>query len=1447
MADTFDAEIAALAGNVPIALLPVRLEARFFDDGRELRVRIFPDQIHIDAHEPELTTRERAAGIAYWRGRLASAPPTGAQSPWRALCAECGPARAAWVVRALTPTNLAALGSANAAPAFPTTAERAAEWSHAALAKVLPARWLVVGTRDGRELFRKWSLPIAPRLDVSLEPKDDNTTLADDELPLQRGARWLVDFELAEQSGMALRILPADVVPDSDLVGGVDRLIVAGVDWRLAPADAARSLDALLANHVYTDGLSVVTPGTPTNVTGAAPAGAAPAGDLLAAALDPQHRPGAGDVATASADRAWRALGLPADDLLTAIPGATRRDRDVASHVANALWESTLGMYCADFLNPNLSDAAIALLRAHVRRHLAPGGPLPALRIGRQPYGILPVVAAARFEPDASGDRLEVELVARLRQLRTLWDAAVARVPRLGASANLDADLTALLQMTPLGATFRFRHVVGPLTVNATTGLEHHAAAQQRLTDLVGVHLQWLHRPVLAGVTAHPIARPLRVPLVDTAPLVAGAPLSRNYLSEIAALARTSGTYQAVKAREDASTLLEALTAHAVGRELHRADLAVIDQRLAQMPNPPARPAISVHQDAEYVGIERIAPPSPHTVTMTTPFEAARVILPGAQQSVRQIVTAGIRAGGGAAAGDGTALESTLESLEWLAARPVDELDRALRGVLDSYSHRLDAWFTSLATRRLAQLRAGAPSGVHVGGFGWLDDLRPDLGAPTSLGYVHAPSLAQAATAAVLRSGHLAHRGDAQGAFDVDLSSARVRAALTILEGVANGQPLAALLGYHFERALRERSLLLAKWIVPFRLLAPLRPAGEDAPATTEASEAIAARDVVNGVRLLERWRTERATLLAALQPPPATQSERDALAGELDGLAAFYDAVCDVMVAEAVHQNVLGNNERAGAVLAALDRQGVPPRMDFVRTPRTGTSYAQRVLVLLGRDQAPATWSAIPADPRATAEPRLNAWIGRLVGDPARVRIAVTVTTDGAAHEVSVALRDVGLSPLALVIASQTPAGDRSELEQRIAARAAAQAQVGPAAAIALLARPPAGSAPGTLGFGALSALLRRIHVLVTQSRPATAADLSLPQNAGDLGLDEAELRARVDALAAAYADALHKVEQASASSASAMRAALAAAAAFGVSGALPIVTAAAGQVAALAAHKSRTTEAMRNAVRAETALRDAAPGATPQARVAQHTARVRALLGQDFPVLPRFTARNKTALRGAIAARDELLAGDALAPSAWLSRMALVRPDLARLASVRSAAELTGGGVTAGDLVVAQLPHEPGDRWLALRVGGKGPAQAELAMVAATDDAVDVDQPLAGLFCDAWSETIPASEETTGMAFHHDAPAARPPQTVLLAVPPKALNPVWSVDAILDTIVEAHDLARIRAVDTRHLTWLGTVLPALYLPESLAKDVPAINLEDLVIKYATMNAATASILGKG
>ena len=79
----------------------------------------------------------------------------------------------------------------------------------------------------------------------------------------------------------------------------------------------------------------------------------------------------------------------------------------------------------------------------------------------------------------------------------------------------------------------------------------------------------------------------------------------------------------------------------------------------------------------------------------------------------------------------------------------------------------------------------------------------------------------------------------------------------------------------------------------------------------------------------------------------------------------------------------------------AALDRQERPVEPQVVRTPRTGHGYAQRVLTLLGQGGLPVAWSALN-DPRAQSEPRVNAWIGALLGNPGRIRLAARVLRRG-------------------------------------------------------------------------------------------------------------------------------------------------------------------------------------------------------------------------------------------------------------------------------------------------------------------------------------------------------------------------------------------------------------------------------------------------------------------
>ena len=306
-------------------------------------------------------------------------------------------------------------------PEFPATPGQDAEWSVAARAVALPRRWLVVGRRDGAEVLRVWTAEVADRLDVSPAPDLDGPGV-DDDVELQDTARWMVDFDTAERSGMAVRI------PAAEVAGGLARRRrpAPRARRRLGPHPCRRRRE-----HPAPPRRTTPTPTgcrrsprarRPTSPSAGRP-GRAPTDARLVAALDPERRPSADAVAGTAADRLYRALGLPlaTDDLLRAVPGADGRSQATEIRLADALWESTLGSFLSDVLRPVVPDSQNRRLRDHVREHLFPGGPFPAVRVSRQPYGVLPVVAAG-FEPDPT-EPVEAGLLDVLAQAADLLGA----------------------------------------------------------------------------------------------------------------------------------------------------------------------------------------------------------------------------------------------------------------------------------------------------------------------------------------------------------------------------------------------------------------------------------------------------------------------------------------------------------------------------------------------------------------------------------------------------------------------------------------------------------------------------------------------------------------------------------------------------------------------------------------------------------------------------------------------------------------------------------------------------------------------------------------------------------------------------------------------------------------------------------------------------------------
>ncbi len=391
-----------------------------------------------------------------------------------------------------------------------------------------------------------------------------------------------------------------------------------------------------------------------------------------------------------------------------------------------------------------------------------------------------------------------------------------------------------------------------------------------------------------------------------------------------------------------------------------------------------------------------------------------------------------------------------------LAAPPdaISALRRLTRETLGAWSYRLDAWYTALAAWRLENHRATAPRGLQVGAFGMLVNVRP-RDAAASGGFVLAPSLAHATTAAVLRSGWQAFGGAGQaGALAVDLSSARVRRARWIVEGVRRGQDLAELLGARFERGLHDAGQ--AARVDDFRTIA-LRAVGDGGPPNAIVDGLLLARAWSGADDLTRQETAARAAVDAALPPSGA---ERAALVEVLDAVAADLDSVGDLAVAQTVHALAQGNPAEATAALTASSTGEVTfPAPRVADTARSAVTVTHRLLSMLDPTGV-SPWPGGAASGRAAADPGLEAWVGDLLGPPSGVRFEVQFLDPAAGAALGAPVvgtaEDLGVGALDLV--QLAPGGEdagRGGIGMLVAAWAAARPDA------------PAGAVPEVRGAG--------------------------------------------------------------------------------------------------------------------------------------------------------------------------------------------------------------------------------------------------------------------------------------------------------------------------------------------------------------------------------------------
>jgi hypothetical protein len=892
-------------------------------------------------------------------------------------------------------------------------------------------------------------------------------------------------------------------------------------------------------------GYALLPQGTPTNNTEALPAGQDPA-DEVDAGLRAATR-----VAAAAAPADWTAktdgqhlaelLGLdPA--VVSGMPNADRTDHRDARAANVALWPATWGYFLQTMLRPILGPQALAQTRDFFVRYVSGRGPLPVVKIGRQPYGILPTTAFSRLAwPDSAAHRRALHKV--LGAAAQDWQAATAHVAHLGTDTDdPHQQLLDILALHPTSAEFHQRYAqsvedifnrenlggLGPTVLPALRQVLDMPGPIRALLARFGYPADRpdpdLLRRLFVG-TQHPLLAPLvdDRPLSESEPVRDYLPGGGNYLHWLAAHARTD--LEAIRletgfaGNRPPAALLYLLLRHAVllgweetGRRLAAA---------ANSPVPTTADPLFVHvrtatgttpPPVSESRFRQLYAPDPAITGSTDPDRLVVHAIPGALERHDAATTD---------------LAEQARALELLADLPTAWLERVLVEHLDCATYRLDAWRLGLANERLAELRYGpdgtAPPrrGVHLGAYGWLEDVRPRprqltqvpltgplatvFGAtslpydPDNGGYVHAPSPAHAATAAVLRAGYLANRSPgAPGAFAVNLSSDRVRIALSILDGLRQGQSLGALLGYRFERGLHEGhpGVELDKFLPALRGAFPLR-AGK-LPGTTPGPgvpvEVVEARNVVDGLALVRR--ATRPPDPAPSYPfgaagmPPATEDERRAMDAEVAALLGVHDALADLAVAEGAHQTLLGNTERAAATLDAYAKEGLPPEPQVVRTPRSGTTLTHRLGLLLRPGLNPSGADT----PRAKAEPAVDDWLPALLPSAQQVAALVTWTdpVNGQAHSRVVTQAEADLSPIDLLWAvRQGGEAAMTDLDDRIVGVVNDRDQPRPDARLTIRYTQRVN---GKVTFFELSPLLDALRTLLTTSRPLRATDLLAP-----------------------------------------------------------------------------------------------------------------------------------------------------------------------------------------------------------------------------------------------------------------------------------------------------------------------------------------------------------------
>ena len=1486
----FEDAIGQLDSKVPVLMLPLRIETRIVDNNNqsELWLRVYPDDIHVHNHEPVLTEKEYQYGIYYWKSLAVANREAGGkaetkkQNAWQDLSKRTGIQRALWIAKSTIPANWHPNYTADENLLnFNEPELKDHDWTMAPRTNILPDKFAVSILKNNKVLSTHIGNTIPDTLYLGPDPylAEEAFKKGDKNIEIHESFAWTTDFNKAVKNGMGFKIPLTNAHFNR---GRIDQIVIMGVMATASPVESKEMIETLFeSQHFSAKGFSFLPQRSPTNNTAENKSSYRPNEDYLPKGYyDGTTIQDLKNLPNAEGNNFAEYLGINSD-IFDEVNNASMVEQFEASAMNKALYPATAGNFLEVYCNPMLNDTSQKQIRDFFNHFVTAGGPLPSFRVGDQPYGTLVTSNLGQWEEK---DTFYKGLTDTFKKLQSEFDQiTIQKVVHTGRPGDPSEIMMDIFGLNAGSKSFYQRMAYLADLVSTQTKLTKArkglAAKQQEvLAFLKRMGYSNTSNPTITSLAFKDVTNVIafknhvngKMPSTKEF-LEQIGDSGKNYIEWLATVKSLSSLQNQKMGGPAPPFILYLLMRHALLEEIKKStEEFYLRQKVSYQ-----RAAF----DKSFYNFDR-------NVNDITEFEILNGVpakVSSQKFNIRQPVGDYLLNNGGTGI-EAARLREMRAAMQVLAPLPTSKLHRYLRDHLDLVSYRLDAWQNGLFFKRLLENRELKPNGLYLGAFGWVENLRKSkkteaLNIPAELkplnnakvykqegsaGFVHAPSLNHATTAGVLLAGYQNHASKSDPSpFAINLSSERIRKATMILQGIQQQQSLEVLLGYQFERALHDITTAnpvnnLNRYVFGLRQKFPVE--SNSIPQDgTEAQEVVSPYPVVNGLSLTKASQAEIKAVVTKPQDVPLVMKEIDRLKDTLD-------AVNDLLVSEAVHQATQGKKDRVVGLLNALKYSELPPELEVAQTPRTSQSgITNRISLhfnLKKNVKNNPGWTAEDS-PRKSAEPGLNEWLERMLGDPRRIvaEAAEITKNETVRNKRKIKLSDLKINAIDLVfICGEDIQQSAKELESKIYDHYTSLINIAADSRVIVIFEPEQTSAKERSLVSVLP-LIRNLRVLIGSARIASARDFqprtnTVLQNPDDeFGWDIIELKKRVDNLLSRFnsffVNALNiklidnpagdhpewshqlllkynengkspdylKTVPLKNKACKDIVEFLKSVYLFGLKISVPTTTDPENNmerkdlltifISTMEALGSRQQEVNK-------LLIDYANESSLKLKVRILQQAAKCITGDDFVIIPNFKFSNPDDVSASLNQnskndllkfyRDKNGMDDSGVINEWLDSVGAVRKQVRFLNDSNLISEVQTANYH--EFVPVQLPFAENDFWLAVEFPEVDPRtqlpfdidKDTICLAIQGEQAYETKDKQSALILDEWTEFIPNRKEITGISYNYNQPNATAPNTLLLAVEPTGSDN-WSLEALINTITDTFRRAKSRAVEPNQL----------------------------------------------